>query len=112
MRQVGILAAAGLIALEDGPNRLHKDHENAKRLAAGLSEIPGIKLDAEKVVTNIVIFDISDTGMDPTEISAKLKHKGVLAIGFGKSMRMVTHRDVSKDDIEESLQAMRSVLKG
>src|SRR5688572_283073 len=59
MRQVGILAAAGLIALRDGPKRLHEDHANARRLAEGLAEVPGIKIDVEGVVTNIVIFNIS-----------------------------------------------------
>ena len=68
MRQVGILAAAGLIALEEGPKRLHEDHENAKRLAEGLAEINGIKIDVDKVVTNIVIFDISGTGKASAEI--------------------------------------------
>lgn len=106
MRQIGILAAAGLIALEEGPKRLHKDHENAKRLAEGLAEIPGISIDVEKVVTNIVIFDISDTGKSSADIVAALKDKGILAIGFANLIRMVTHLDVSKGDIENCLETM------
>jgi threonine aldolase len=107
MRQVGILAAAGLIALEESPNRLHEDHENARRLADGLAEIPGVKIDAGKIATNIVIFDVSDTGKEASWICDRLKEKGVLAIGFGSSIRMVTHCDVSASDIETALGAMR-----
>ena len=95
MRQIGILAAAGLIALEDGPKRLHEDHANAKRLAEGLAKIDGISIDVEKVVTNIVIFDISGTGKTSAEIVAALKKNGILAIGFGNLIRMVTHCDVT-----------------
>ncbi|MEP6704859.1 MAG: GntG family PLP-dependent aldolase, partial [Acidobacteriota bacterium] len=73
MRQIGILAAAGLIALEDGPKRLHEDHENARALAKSVSEIDGITIDASKVQTNIVIFDVSETGKTSGEICARLK---------------------------------------
>ena len=108
MRQVGILAAAGLIALEEGPKRLHEDHENARRLAEGLSEIPGIEINVEKVVTNIVIFDISGTGESSAEIVESLASNGVLCVGFGDQIRMVTHLDVSGDMIERTVTAMRS----
>lgn len=110
MRQVGILAAAGLVALEESPNRLHEDHANARRLAEGLAEIPGISVDVERVVTNIVIFDISGTGKTSAEICATLKEKGILAIGFGNAIRMVTHCDVSGEDIERTLVAFRDVV--
>jgi threonine aldolase len=110
MRQVGILAAAGLIALEEGPKRLHEDHANAKRLAAGLAEIDGIAIDVEKVATNIVIFDVSGTGKASAEIVDRLEADGILAIGFGSHIRMVTHLDVSDFDIETTLQAMRAAV--
>jgi threonine aldolase len=110
MRQVGILAAAGLIALEESPNRLHEDHENARRLAEGLAEIPGVKIDAAKIATNIVIFDVSGTGKEASWICDRLKEKGVLAIGFGSSIRMVTHCDVSASDVDAAVGAMRAVL--
>ncbi len=109
MRQIGILAAAGLIALEEGPKRLHKDHANAKRLAEGLAEIPGIKIDVEKVATNIVIFDISETGKTSTEIVETLRKNGILAIGFGRLIRMVTHLDVSETDIEKVLKIFPTI---
>lgn len=110
MRQAGVLAAAGLIALEAGPGRLHEDHDNAKRLARGLAEIDGVKIDPEKVVTNIVIFDISGTGLSANEISARLAEQGILASGFGSAIRMVTHYDVSSQDIDLALAALRGVL--
>jgi len=109
MRQVGILAAAGLIALEEGPKRLYKDHKNAKRLAQGLAEIQGINIDVEKVVTNIVIFDISGTGRPSAEIVGALGLLGVLAVGFGNQIRMVTHLDLSADDVTKTIMAMSAV---
>ena len=112
MRQIGILAAAGLIALEESPKRLHIDHENARRLAEGLAEIKGIAIDLEKVVTNIVIFDVAGTGKTSSEICAALKDKGILAIGFGNLIRMVTHCDVSREDIDTTVDALAGILNG
>ncbi len=110
MRQAGILAAAGLIALEESPKRLHEDHANARRLAQGLAEIPGISIDVERVVTNIVIFDITGTGKTSAEICSKLKDNGILAIGFGNAIRMVTHCDVSSGNIETTIERLSSLL--
>ncbi len=111
MRQIGILAAAGLIALEEGPQRLHEDHENAKALSLGLADITGIQIDSDKVVTNIVIFDISATGKTADEIMALLEKKGILAVGFGNKIRMVTHLDVSANDIEITIDTLKGVLE-
>ena len=111
MRQAGVLAAAGLVALQETPARLHEDHENARRLAEGLAELPGIKIDAEKVVTNIVIFDVAETGQAADAICAQLREHNVLASGFGTSIRMVTHYDVSRADIDIALRELRNVLK-
>ncbi len=110
MRQVGVLAAAGLIALEESPEKLHEDHANARRLADGIAEIPGVSIDPERVATNIVIFDISGAGKDSGEICAELREKGILAIGFGKMIRMVTHYDVSGDDVETTIGTLREIL--
>lgn len=110
MRQAGVLAAAGLIALEESPKRLHEDHENARRLAEGLAELPGVTIDPEKVVTNIVIIDVAETGKTGDGICAELREHEVLAIGFGSSIRMVTHYDVSRTDIETALREFRSVV--
>ena len=110
MRQVGILAAAGLIALEESPKRLHYDHENAKRLAEGAANIKGVLIDAERAQTNIVIFDVSETGKNSAEICEKLKEKGILASPFGKAIRMVTHYDVSREDIEKTLESLEKIV--
>ena len=79
-------------------------------LAEGLAELPGVKIDPEKVVTNIVIFDVAETGMAADAICARLKEQGVLASGFGSSIRMVTHYDVSRADIEKALRELHSML--
>ena len=111
MRQVGVLAAAGLIALEKMTKRLAEDHANAQLLARGVAELPGIRIDPEKAQTNIVVFDVADTGISTTEWAARLKARGVLANGINaRDMRLVTHHDVSRHDCETALQAVREVL--
>jgi threonine aldolase len=111
MRQVGVLAAAGLVALEESPKRLHIDHANAKFLAQGLAEIPGIKIDPAKVVTNILFLDVSGTGLTSFEISKRLAAQGVLANGVTpETMRMVTHYDVERAGCERALQVLREIL--
>ena len=111
MRQAGVLAAAGLVSLEETPKRLHVDHENAKFLAAGLTEIPGVKINPAKVVTNILFLDVSGTGLTSFETSRRLAGQGVLANGVtGETMRMVTHYDVDRAGCERALQAMREVV--
>ncbi len=112
MRQVGVLAAAGLVALEDSPGVLPGDHANAQRLATGLAQIRGLKIDPEKAQTNIVIFDISATGMTTSQLTTELKARGVLANGINpREMRMVTHYDVSLDEIETTLGIIREIVE-
>jgi threonine aldolase len=111
MRQVGVLAAAGLIALEKMPARLHEDHANAALLAEGLAGIAGINLDPEKVHTNILVFDVTGTGLNPAEFADKLKQHDILGVGISnREMRFVTHYDVSRSDCETALQAIKSIL--
>lgn len=111
MRQAGVLAAAGLMALEEGPKRLPIDHANAKFLAQGLTEIPGIKIDPSKVVSNILFFDVSGTGLASYEISKRLAAQGVLANGTNpQTLRMVTHLDVDRAGCERALQVLRQVV--
>ena len=112
MRQIGILAAAGLIALEEGPKRLREDHENARTLAYGIANLPGVSMDLDTVRTNIVIFDIARTRKSSEAICEALKRNGVLAVGFGNSIRMVTHKDVSVEQIEKAVEALGRVLEG
>ena len=111
MRQVGVLAAAGLIALEEGPKRLHLDHSNARFLATELAQIPGIKIDAAKVVTNILFFDVSGTGMAAPEVSKQLAALGVLANPTNAQViRMVTHLDVDRAGCERAMKVLREVV--
>ena len=111
MRQAGVLAAAGLIALEEMPRRLTEDHVNARLLAEGIAEIPGISIDPANVVTNIVIFDIAGTGTSPADLISKAKSRGVLVSGIGGTrIRLVTHYDVTREDCLEALGALKQIL--
>ena len=111
MRQAGVLAAAGLVTLENGPNRLQEDHDNAQFLARHLAEIPGIGLDPAKVQTNIVIFDLKKSGRSSGDFLQALKDRGVLAVPVdNERVRMVTHLDVSRRDVEAAVKAVREVL--
>ncbi len=111
MRQAGILAAAGLVALEETPGKLHIDHENAKFLAEGLAEIPGVKIDPAKIKTNILFFDVPPGGLSASEVSTRLAAQGVLANPTShKSIRMVTHFDVDRAGCGRALQVLREIL--
>jgi threonine aldolase len=110
MRQAGILAAAGLIALEESPKRLHEDHANARRLAEGIAEVDGIQIDPESVVTNIVIFDVSATGRAPDEVCSQLEQNGVLAFGWDSVIRMVTHNGITSGDIDRTITTVNKSL--
>jgi threonine aldolase len=110
MRQAGILAAAGLIALEQMPARLKVDHENARFLAQGLSRVRGIKIDAKKVASNILVFDISGTGMTSAEFCQKLAQRNILANGVSpEAVRFVTHMDVDREGCARALEAVRAI---
>ena len=111
MRQVGVLAAAGLIALEETPKRLPVDHANARFLADGLSKIRGIQIAIERVATNIVVFDVSGTGHAPGEISGRLKQRGVLMNAINsRQMRAVTHYDVDHAACARALEAVAEAV--
>lgn len=111
MRQVGVLAAAGMVALEDSPAMLELDHQKARRLAVGLAELSGVVIDPARVVTNIVISDISATGWVTADFAAALQARGVLANGINpREMRFVTHCDVSVEEIEQTLKVIAAIL--
>ena len=113
MRQAGVLAAAGLVALEESPKRLADDHCHAKLLAEGFSRIRGIQVDPAKVMTNIVIFNVSGTGHATAEISTRLKQRGVLINPINdREMRAVTHYDVDRAACEQALVKMAEALAG
>lgn len=110
MRQAGVIAAAGLIALEKSPSRLHEDHQNAKLLAAGIANIPTLRIDPSKVRTNIVIFDCSGTGKTAVELCSELQQHGVAAQDTAPySVRLVTHCDVDRAGCERALQVVAAV---
>jgi len=111
-RQAGILAAAGLIALEDGPARLHIDHANARALAEGLAELLPGSVDPAAVQTNIVFVDVAGTGRTPAEWISRLAAEGVLAGVVVGRVRMLTHVDVDRDQIDAALAAWRRAVRG
>jgi threonine aldolase len=108
-RQAGIMAAAGLIALEEGPKRLHEDHANARRLGEGMAEILPDALDPARVETNIVFVDVAGTGHGELEWQRRLAASGVLVTMVAGKVRMLTHRDVTAADVETALGAWRTV---
>jgi threonine aldolase len=111
MRQVGIIAAAGIIALEKMTKRLGEDHEHAKFLARGLAQLPGIKIDPARVQTNIVIFEITREGLYGAEVTQRLGEQNVLAGSVGtRSVRFVTHMDVGRADCARAIDAMKHIL--
>jgi threonine aldolase len=111
MRQVGILAAAGIVALREMVDRLVEDHDTARLLAKGLAEVRGIEIDLARVETNIVIFSLVAEDITPGELVLALQERGVrlLAIG-GNRLRAVTHYGISEEDIKVALEAFREVL--
>jgi threonine aldolase len=111
MRQAGILAAAGLIALEEGPKRLYEDHANAQLLAEALANIEGISIDPESVETNIVIFRLTG-GRKAPDLVARLKERGVLANAFGPdAIRLVTHLDVSRGNCIDAAEVLSETME-
>jgi threonine aldolase len=111
MRQAGVLAAAGLIALEYGPTRLQDDHDNAQVLAKRLAAIPGIALDPSKVRTNIIIFSVKPSGLSSSEFLSQIARQGVLAVPVdAHKVRMVTHLDVTRSEVEIAADRVMAVL--
>jgi len=111
MRQVGVLAAAGLVALEESPQKLLQDHENAKLLAEGVANLDSVKIDLNTVQTNIVIFDVSEAALSSNEICEQLKSENILAIPFGNAIRMVTHFDISQEEIQIALNQLKTIFE-
>ena len=111
MRQAGVLAAAGLIALEAGPGRLGEDHANARLLAEALANTEGVAIDLETVETNIVVFRLT-AGRGAAELVARLKQRGLLAGAFGPdAIRLVTHRDVSREECIDAAEALTEEIE-
>ncbi len=112
MRQAGVIAAAGIIAIEKMVDRLKDDHSNAQMLSKGLMSIEGISIDPSQVQTNIVAYDVSGLGIDGGAWIAKLNESGVKAGALeGSRVRMVTHRGIESDDIEYALGVMKTTAE-
>ncbi len=111
MRQAGVIAAAGIVALEQMVDRLAEDHDNARLLAAGLAEIPQVSIDPATVESNIVIFRLREGVWSPAGLIASLREAGVLIGGFGdERLRMVTHYGISRADVDAALGVIQHVL--
>ena len=107
-REAGVLAAAGLWALDHMVDRLADDHVNARTLAEGLAELPGVKIDLSRVQTNIVRFEL--TGMDASHFLAACRKRHVLGGGSGRAVRFVTHFGIEADGVQSALAACAQVL--
>jgi len=111
MRQAGVLAAAGIVAVQRMINRLSEDHLNARKLAEGLASFEDLAVDLEHVRTNIVFFQIARNDLTPAELAEKLKMEGVLLLPTGpRQLRAVTHYYTGKGDIDYTLEAFGKVL--
>lgn len=113
MRQAGVLAAAGLVALEEMVDRLAEDHRRARRLAEGLAELPGLQLCPEEVRTNIVLCTLAPGAPDPTDLSARAAAEGLLFFPVGaRTVRLVTHQGLGDADIDDALAILAGLLAG
>ena len=111
MRQAGVIAAPGIIALTKMVDRLKEDHDNARILGEGLADINGIQIDLKTVQTNIVRFNIEGTGISIGEFCNKLEKYDIKVGGSGTSIRMVTHLYISRRDINRTLEVIRGIFK-
>lgn len=111
MRQAGVIAAAGIVALNEMVDRLPEDHANARRLAEGLAEIPGLNIDLASVQSNIVLINVDSASMSAAEFADRLKAEGIRVSNYDtRGLRMVTHYQVSRADIETTIAAAARVM--
>ena len=111
MRQAGVIAAAGIVAITEMVDRLTEDHENAKKTAIELSKVDGLKTTPELVKTNIVFVEITKKGLSPDEVSSKLKDEGVLAFSYdNKRIRLVFHYGVTKTDTNKVINTFKKII--
>ena len=111
MRQVGVLAAAGIVALTEMVDRLKEDHFRAKRLGSAIAEMPGVSLNPDHIDTNIIIFDLNHPRYTIPEFLEELKSKGILALATRGGIRFVTHKDIGDEDVDKAASAFRSLLQ-
>jgi threonine aldolase len=112
MRQAGVLAAAGIVALDAMVDRLAMDHANLKKLAEGLASVPGLELDPRRFRTNIVYFDVVKPGLDAAQLTAAMQAEGVRVLAAGpRTIRAVTHYEVHPEDIDYTLNILKNIMK-
>ena len=112
MRQAGVLAAAGIVALNEMVNRLAEDHANAKKLAAGLSEIPGLSIDPDQIHTNIIYFGVEREDLTSAEFTQQVDAAGVRMLPMGpQKVRAVTHYHITPEDIDQALKVISKIMK-
>jgi threonine aldolase len=112
MRQAGILAAAGIVALNEMVERLAQDHANAKKLAMGLAHIPGLSLDPDQIRTNIVFFELESEQMTAAQFSRRIDAEGIRMLPTGaQKVRAVTHYHITAEDIDQALAVISKVMK-
>jgi threonine aldolase len=111
MRQAGVLAAAGLVALRENVERLAEDHDNARRLAEGIVAIRGLSADPARVQTNIVVFSVAGGRLTAHDIVGRWNEAGVLALAIDDArVRAVTHYDVNRTGIDRALESLRVLM--
>jgi threonine aldolase len=112
MRQAGVIAAAGIVALDEMVDRLAEDHANARRLADGIAEVPGIGIDPSAVQTDIVIFDVAQAHASAADLVAALRQRGVQVSAIAPSrIRAVTHLGVTAGDVDATIAAVREAME-
>jgi threonine aldolase len=111
MRQAGVLAAPGIIALTEMTRRLGEDHARAKKLAAAIAGLPGVRLNPDEIETNITIFGFSHPRFSVPEFLAALGKRRVLALATSTGIRFVTHKDIDDEDVERAAAAFREILR-
>ena len=111
MRQTGIIAAAGILSINEMRNRLKDDHENAKHLANGLHALPGIELDTDLVPTNIIFFNFDHPKLSSSELVNHMESNGIIFSDYnGKHCRLVLHHGISRDDVEKVIDVFNKLL--
>jgi threonine aldolase len=111
MRQAGVFAAAGIVALNEMVERLADDHRNARRLAEGLADIPGIEIDPSAVPTNIVFIRLENQALTPRELAARLRERGVIISGsVSRRVRLVTHYGIEPWHVERALHEFHQIM--
>ncbi len=111
MRQAGIIAAAGIVALEDMIDRLKEDHKNAQLLAEGISEISELAIDLQKVKTNIIYFDLISNKISAQDLLKKMEEKGIKFLSTGPNrFRMVTHYGITEEDIKFTVATLKKLF--